>query len=160
MVYVEATVRRGQLVAAARAALAREGVARTSLRVVAAEAGVPLGTLQHVFPSKEQLLRAVIEDVVHEIAEVLRGSARLEEGLEHAIRSGLTTFWSRLVSGHTGLQLMQYELTTYALRTAGQEGLARWQYERYVSVAAEWCQQAAALAGEACAVPFAQLARV
>ena len=71
MPYIEASVRREQLVAAARRALTREGVARTSLRVVAAEAGVPLGTLQYVFPSKEQLLRAVIEDLVDEVAAVL-----------------------------------------------------------------------------------------
>jgi AcrR family transcriptional regulator len=158
--YVESSVRRGQLVAAARRAHARDGVAKTSLRAVAAEAGVPLGTMQYVFPSKEQLLRAVIEDVVQEIAEVLGQSPQLDGGLEHAIREGLTTFWSQLVSGHTGLQLMQYELTTYALRASGQEGLARWQYERYSRVVAEWCQQAAERAGETCAAPFAQLARV
>lgn len=160
MAYIEASVRRGQLIAAARSALARHGVAKTSLRAVAAEAGVPLGTMQYVFPSKEQLLRGVIEDVVHEIAEVLKGSAHLEDGLEHAIREGVTSFWSQLVSGHIGLQLMQYELTTYALRTSGQESLAHWQYERYAGVVAEWCEEAARQAGETCAVPFAQLARV
>ena len=160
MAYVEAAVRRQQLGAAARSALARDGVARTSLRAVAAEAGVPLGTMQYIFPSKERLLRAVIEDVVDEIAEVLKASAELENGLEHAIRQGLTGFWSQLVADRAGLQIMQYELTMYALRAAGQEGLARWQYERYCGVVAEWCQQAAQIAGETCAVPFARLARV
>lgn len=160
MTYVESSVRRRQLVAAARSALARDGVAKTSLRAVAAEAGVPLGTMQYVFPSKEQLLRAVIEDVVEEIADVLNDSASREEGLEHAIRGGMRSFWSALVTDHVGLQLMQYELTTYALREAGQEGLARWQYERYAGVVAEWCQDAAHRAGETCAVPFARLARV
>jgi AcrR family transcriptional regulator len=161
MPYVDASVRHRQLVAAARSALARDGVARTSLRaVVAAEAGVPLGTLQYVFRSKESLLRAVIEDVVDEIARVLKASAELQAGLEHAIRHGLTSFWSHLVTGQTNLQVMQYELTMYALRTAGQESLARWQYERYGSIVAEWCQQAAHNAGETCAVPFGRLARL
>jgi len=160
MTYVESSVRHHQLVTAARAALARAGVARTSLRAVAAEAGVPLGTMQYVFPSKEQLLRAVIEDVVEEIAEVLKESAELEGGLQHAIRHGLTTFWDQLVTDQIGLQIMQYELITYALRTPGQENLARWQYERYTSIVAEWCQQAAHNAGETCAVPFARLARI
>lgn len=160
MAYVEAAVRRPQLIAAARSALARDGVAKTSLRAVAAEAGVPLGTLQHVFPTKELLLRAVIEDVVGEIAEVIRDSAELEQGLAHALRQGITTFWSTLVASHRGLQVMQYELTVYALRTPGQESLARWQYERYASVIAEWCQAAARKAGETCAVPYGQLARV
>lgn len=160
MAHVEAPVRRRQLVAAARSALARDGVARTSLRAVASEAGVPLGTMQYVFPSKEQLLRAVIEDVVDEIAKVLAGSAELHSGLEHAIRQGITSFWDQLVVGHAGLQIMQYELITYALRTPGQESLARWQYERYADVVADWCQQAAHNAGETCAVPFGRLARV
>ncbi|MEV0060869.1 TetR/AcrR family transcriptional regulator [Nocardia sp. NPDC050718] len=160
MVYVEASVRRTQLVSAARSALERHGVAGTSLRAVATEAEVPLGTLQYVFPSKEQLLRAVIEDVVDEIAAVLAETTDLEHGLAHAIRSGFTQFWERLVVDRSGLQLMQYELVTYALRTPGQEALARWQYERYGSVVADWCQQAAHRAGETCAVPFARLARV
>lgn len=160
MPYVEASVRRAQLVGAARTALAREGVAGTSLRAVAAQAGVPLGTLQYVFPTKEKLLQAVIEDVVDEIAEVLRGAAGLDGGLAHAIRDGVRGFWSSLVAGHRGLQLMQYELTTYALRTGGQEHLARWQYERYCRVVAEWCQTAAHRAGETCAVPYGRLARV
>lgn len=159
MPYVEASVRRPQLVAAARSALAREGVARTSLRAVAAEAGVPLGTLQYVFASKEALLQAVIEDVVDEIAAVLKESAELDKGLAHAIRHGLATFWTQLVADRN-LQLMQYELVTYALRTPGQEQLARGQYERYGSIVAEWSQQAAQHAGETCAVPFARLARV
>ncbi|MEO3824801.1 TetR/AcrR family transcriptional regulator [Actinomadura sp. B10D3] len=160
MPYIESSVRRKQLVAAARSVLSREGVARTSLRAVAAEGGVSLGTLQYVFPSKELLLRAVIEDVVDEIAGVLQDSVQVEDGLEHAIRQGLTGFWSRLVAEQTDLQLMQYELTTYARRTPRQEYLARWQYERYAGIVAQWCQEAASNAGEVCAVPFARLARV
>ena len=160
MPYIEASVRREQLVAAARRALTREGVARTSLRVVAAEAGVPLGTLQYVFPSKELLLRAVIEDLVDEVAAVLKAAAELVGGLEHAIRKGLATFWSQLVAEQANLQVIQYELVTYALRTPGMESLARWQYDRYASIVAEWCQEAANKAGETCGVPFARLARV
>ncbi|MFD4725783.1 TetR/AcrR family transcriptional regulator [Streptomyces seoulensis] len=145
---------------AARAVLARDGVGRMSLRAVAAEAGVPLGTMQYVFRSKELLLRAVIDDVIEETAEVFRAAADLDRGLEHAVRRGIAQFWSQLVDGRTDLQVMQYELTNYALRTAGMESLARWQYERYATVVADWCQQAAQRAGETCAVPFAQLGRL
>lgn len=160
MAYVEAAVRRQQMVDAARTTVARDGVTRTSLRAVAAEAGVPLGTMQYAFPTKEQLLRAVIEDVVDEIATVLGSAVDVDRGLAHAIRHGLTSFWSQLVTNQTNLQIMQYELVTYALRTPGQESLARWQYERYGSIVAEWCQRAAQNAGETCDVPFARLARV
>lgn len=160
MAYVEAALRRRQIVTAARSVLAREGVSRATVRAVAAEAGVPLGTMQYVFRSKEELLRAVIEDVVGEISEVLKESAELDDGLEHAIRQGMRGFWSKLVSSRPNLQLMQYELTTYALRAVGHQSLARWQYQRYCSIVAEWCQEAANNASETCAVSFAQLGRV
>ena len=160
MVYVEAAVRRRQLVASARSVLMRDGVARTSLRAIAEEAGIPLGTLQYVFPSKELLLRAVIEDVVEELAALLKEDVELGGGLEGAIRHGVSTFWSGLVAEERNLQLMQYELTTYALRTAGQEDLARWQYEQYCGVVAAWLQEAADNAGETSAVPYTRLARV
>jgi AcrR family transcriptional regulator len=160
MVYVEAAVRRRQLVASARIVLMRDGVARTSLRAIAEEAGIPLGTLQYVFPSKGLLLRAVIEEVVEEIAALLKEDVELGRGLEGAIRHGVSRFWSLLVAEERDLQLMQYELTTYALRTAGQEDLARWQYERYCGVVATWLQEAADNAGETSAVPFGRLARL
>lgn len=88
MPYVESAQRTKEAVAAARIVLMREGVGRTTMRAVAAEAGIPLGTLQYVFPSKQGLLKAVIEDVVDEIAEVLRGAADTKAGLNDAIRRG------------------------------------------------------------------------
>ena len=160
MPYVESALRTRQAVAAARAVLMRDGVGRTTMRAVATEAAIPLGTLQYVFPTKQGLLQAVIEDVVDEIADVLRRSAETEAGLEHAIRGGMRNFWAQLVVDHRGLQLMQYELVTHALRTPGMENLSRWQYERYSEVVADWCREAASRAGESCAVPFDRLARV
>lgn len=160
MVYVEASVRRRQAVAAARAVIAREGVADLTLRGVAAEAGVPLGTMQYAFRSKQELLRAVIEDVVGQISEVLRESARLEGGLAVAMRESLEGFWDQLVAERPGLQLMQYELTTYALRATGHEELARWQYEQYCDIVSDWCRTAIANAGESTTVDCAQLGRL
>ena len=160
MPYVEASVRGKQLVAAAQAVLIRDGVGRLTMRAVAAEAGVLLGTVTYVFRSKEMLLRAVIEDVAAGIAEVLKSSADTGHGLEHAIRDGVQRFWTTLVEDQEGLQIIQYELTIYALRTPGLESMARWQYDRYARIVAAWCQEAASNAGETCAVPFDTLARV
>lgn len=160
MTYVEASVRSRQLVAAAQAVLIRDGVGRLTMRAVAAEAGVLLGTVTYVFPSKEMLLRAVIEDVVAGIAGVLKSSADTGRGLEHAIRDGVRRFWTTLVEDQEGLQIIQYELVIYALRTPGLESMARWQYDRYARIVAAWCQEAASNAGEVCAVPFDTLARV
>ena len=144
MVYVESAVRSRQIVAAARAVITRDGVAGTTVRAVAQEAGIPLGTLQYVFPAKHQLLRAVIEDLVEELADNLMSSVPPGCDVEYAIGHGIRTFWNDLVvSDAEGVQLTQYELTTYALRTAGLEELARWQYERYTDVVAGWLQRAA-----------------
>ena len=160
MPYVEASVRSRQLVAAAEAVLIRDGVGHLTMRSVAKEAGVLLGTVTYVFPSREMLLRAVIEDVAAGIAEVLKSSADTGRGLEHAIRDGAQRFWTTLVEDQEGLQIIQYELTIYALRTPGLESMARWQYDRYARIVAAWCQEAASNAGETCAVPFDTLARV
>ncbi|MEE3852092.1 TetR/AcrR family transcriptional regulator [Gordonia sp. LSe1-13] len=160
MPYVESAVRSRQVVAAARAVMMRAGVGGLTMRAVANEAQIPLGTLQYVYPTKLGLLHAVIEDVVEEIATVLRDSAELDAGLGHAISNGLRNFWSDLVIDHHALQLLQLELVTHALRTPGLEDLPRWQYERYCQVVSDWCAMAAARADEVCAVPYSQLARV
>lgn len=160
MPYVESAVRSKQAVAAARAVLLRDGVGGLTMRAVATEAGIPLGTLQYVFPSKQGLLRTVFEDIVAEIAELLRGSAELDAGLEHAIRVGLRNFWAELVVNHHDLQLVQYELVTHALRTPGLEELPRWQYEQYIEIVANWLEWAATKAKEETAIPFDRLARV
>lgn len=160
MPYIEASERSRRSVAAARAVMARTGVAGTTLRAVAAEAGVPLGTLQYVFPTKEQLLEAVIESVVDEIAVLLDTSLPAEGGLERAIRDGMTTFWATLVTDQVQLQLLHGELLHYSLRRPGQEHVARRQYERYGTVLAEWCARAAAAAHETTAIPFDQLSRL
>jgi len=159
MAYVKASERRRQLVAAARAVLARDGVASTTLRAVASEARVPLGTLHYVFPSKELLLTAVVEDVRGEVSAVFE-AVKTDAGLDHAIAAGLESYWQRLVVDEPSLALMRHELFVYALRTPGLDDLARWQIEGYTRIVAEWCQQAAHNAGETCAVPFDNLARV
>ncbi len=160
MVYVESAVRSRQIVAAARAVITRDGVGGATVRAVASEAGIPLGTLQYVFPTKQQLMRAVIEDLVEEIAGTLRSSAPLDAGLEHALAVGVRSFWNVLVVGAERAQLAQYELTTQALRTAGLQDLARWQYERYTDVVVEWLEQAAVGAGEQSAIGYRRLARL
>jgi AcrR family transcriptional regulator len=159
MAYVKADERRAQLVAAARTVLCRDGVAGTTLRLVAAEAGVSLGTLHYVFPSKEQLITAVVESVRDEVSLVFR-TAETDGGLANAIRHGVENYWQRLVVGQPELALMRHEVFVYALRTPGLERLARWQIEGYARIVAEWCQEAAGNAGETCAVPFDTLGRV
>ncbi|MFD6397462.1 TetR/AcrR family transcriptional regulator [Nocardia sp. NPDC060249] len=160
MVYVKASEREEQIVAAAVAVLSTVGVPATTLRAVAAEAGIPLGTLHYIFPTKDKLLGAVITAVIGDISEALRAQLELDKGVEHALRHGVTSFWEILVADRIGLQIMQYELMTYSLRTEAGGSLAQLQYERYRSVVTEFCEQAAQAAGERCAVGFDTLGRL
>jgi AcrR family transcriptional regulator len=157
--YVKAEERRVQLVAAARVVLCRDGVAGTTLRGVAAEAGVALGTLHYVFPSKEQLITAVVQDIQAEVSAVFL-STEVGSGLEHAIRHGMDNYWQQLVVDQPELALMRHEVFIYALRTPGLERLARWQIEGYARIVSEGCKVAAGNAGEECAVPFDTLGRI
>jgi AcrR family transcriptional regulator len=151
--------RRGQIIAAARTVLARDGVAGITMRSLAAEAGIPLSSLHYAFQSKEQIFRAVLEDVIAEISKDLESYQADGAGLAQTLRLGLRRAFEH--SAHTrDSQLMQYELTTYALRTAGLADLAAWQYEQYCAILAGWCREAATAAGETCAVSFDALARV
>ncbi|OBB96082.1 TetR/AcrR family transcriptional regulator [Mycolicibacterium peregrinum] len=160
MAYVKAAERHEQIVAAAIRVLSDVGVPGTTLRAVAAEAGIPLGTLHYVFPSKDQMLRAVIVAVIDDVVATVHGSLELDQGLAHALRHGVKTFWEALVEGDVGVQVMQYELAMYSVRSEGSEGLARLQYDRYTALVTEFCEQAANAAGERCAVEFATLGRL
>ena len=136
MAYVRASERRRQFVDAARSVLSREGVAGTTLRAVATEAQVSLGTLYYIFPAREQMITAVLEDVREEVSAVFE-AADVGAGLGQAIRHGLESYWKQLVVNDPQLALMRHELFLYALRTPGQEHLARWQIEGYTRIVAQ-----------------------
>lgn len=61
MAYIPTEVRRQQLVEAAMAVIAREGVDGATTRRIAGEAGASLATLHYCFQAKENLLWAVFE---------------------------------------------------------------------------------------------------
>lgn len=159
MVYLKAAEREDQIIAAAVTVLSNVGVAAMTLRAVAAEAGVSLGTVQYIFPAKDQLLHAVITRVIRDISDALRPDLAPGKGVEHVLRQGVTGFWEKLVEDNVGLQIMQYELLAYAVRN-GDHRLAHQQYDSYTSVVADFCEQAARAAGERCAIGFDTLGRL
>ncbi|MEV1291982.1 TetR/AcrR family transcriptional regulator [Pseudonocardia sp. NPDC049635] len=163
MAHVAAVEREKQIVAAAIRVLSRAGVAGATTRAVAAEAGIPLGTLHYVFPSKDRMLEAVVAAATDEVLETVRVGMEPGRGVAHALRHGVSVFWDRLVEGRTGLQIMQFELAMYSARragTAGGDGLARSQFQRYTALLGELCERAAREAGERCAVDADTLGRL
>lgn len=160
MAYIKAAQREEQIVAAAVRVLSTVGVAGTTLRAVAAEAGIALGTMHYVFPSKDKLLRAVITAVTADVSSALQLDLPVDRGVAHVLRASVMNFWSTLVENDIGLQIMQYELAMHSARTEGPGGLARLQYQRYTELVAEFCEEAARIAGERCAVDFGTLGRL
>lgn len=84
--------RRGQIVQAAAAVLARQGYGDTSLKDVAREAGVAPGLLHYYFESKQELLlevvvrmeREVISDWQAAVADIEDPIERIVAALDHA----------------------------------------------------------------------------
>lgn len=160
MGYVKAVEREVQIVDAAVRVLSTVGVLNTTLRAVALEADIPLGTLHYVFPSKDKMLRAVISALIDEVLVTVRSGLELDRGVAHAIRQGVFRFWDTLVEGDIGLQIMQYELAMYSVRSQGSGSLAQLQFERYTALVTDFCEQAAEAAAESCAVDFGTLGRL
>ena len=158
--YVKAAEREAQIVTAAVRVLSTVGVPGTTLRAVAAEAEIPLGTLHYVFPTKDQLLRAVIVAVIDDVLDAVGADTELDRGVAHAIRHGVNSFWDKLVEGAVGLQVMQYELAMYSVRSQESESLTRLQYDRYTALVTDFWAQAAQAADERCAVDFETLGRL
>lgn len=64
--YVRAAEREEQLLEAAKTVLVRDGYQALTLRTVAKEAGIGLSTLQYVFRSRAELVRALVDKVTQD----------------------------------------------------------------------------------------------
>ena len=76
---------RERLVASARELFAESGV-DVSVEEITQHAGVGMGTLYRHFPTKEELIDAVLEDAFAEIIRIARQAAAVEDawaGLTH-----------------------------------------------------------------------------
>ena len=133
MARMSAEERRTALVEAAIRVMTRDGVARATTRAIAGEAEMPLGIFHYAFRSKHELLVRVIQ----EIAKQSKGdidAAVLDKPdlqLEELATAGLMAYFDHVVA-HPKEHLLTYELTQFALRTEGFEGVAEEQYSYYL----------------------------
>ncbi|GAA4663686.1 TetR/AcrR family transcriptional regulator [Frondihabitans cladoniiphilus] len=160
MAYVKTEVRSQQFVEAARRVAERDGVAKLTLRSVASEAGASLGILHYTFPSKEELLASLLQDVIDEATFAFRDNAADPKDLAATIRAGLGSFWNGVIQSRDQLQTMQYELTTHALRTEGLRPLAREQYEQYSGLLRSWLVDVLAASARTSQTPVDVVSRV
>jgi len=87
--------RREAIVAAARALTAGGGMAAVQIAPVAARAGIAAGTVYRYFPSKTELVAAVVTAVSERELAVLRAAADAAPGPLSALAAAVTTFAAR-----------------------------------------------------------------
>ncbi len=150
--------RRADILAATLRVIAREGLAETTTRKIAAEAEVNQATLRYYFGSKDELLFAVLQEMMHMTGEVVQAGISSSNELNKAIAESIRAFWQH-VEEAPELQVMQYELTLYALRHPESAWLAKQQYDGYSALVETLLAQNFATAGQPCAISFAELAR-
>jgi AcrR family transcriptional regulator len=138
--------------------LARDGLARATTRAIAAEASINQATLLYYAGSKDALLMAVLREMMRATRALARAAIPDGVGPREAIRQCVTAFWEH-VEAAPELEVMQYELTLYALRHGDAAWLAREQYAGYGAVVEDLLRDTYIAAGETCALPFDALAR-
>jgi AcrR family transcriptional regulator len=85
---------RERLVSSARELFAQKGI-EVSVEEITQHAGVGMGTLYRHFPTKDELIDAVLEDAFAEIVEIARDAAETEDAW-----AGLTGFFERILALH------------------------------------------------------------
>jgi AcrR family transcriptional regulator len=150
--------RRTQIIEATVRVLARDGIAGTTTRKIAAEAEVNQATLRYYFGSKDDLLLAVLQEMMNITREIVQTGIATGGELREVIAESIKVFWTH-VEEAPELQIMQYELTLYALRNPESAWLAKQQYAGYSALVETLFQQHFTLADKTCAIPFAELAR-
>src|SRR5260370_41065600 len=153
-----AEVRRADILAAAIRVLSHEGINDATTRKIAAAAGINQATLLYHVGSKDELLLAVLREMMRLTGEIVRRVLTAGLSPRAAIRHSITAFWEH-VETTPELQVMQYELTLYALRHGGSAWLAREQYAGDGAVVEELRRETFTHAGAPCALPFPSLAR-
>lgn len=71
-----------RIILAALRLFSQEGYSATSMRAIAREAGISLGLTYNYFSSKEQLLRAIVQQCLEEIVQSMQAGAQEELSLE------------------------------------------------------------------------------
>jgi AcrR family transcriptional regulator len=122
---------REKLIEGAIRVLAAEGVSGTTTRKIADAAGVRLASLHYHFKDKDTLLFEVLKKVTLDLEKFLEEEVGRAADINESIKELIAALW-RLVNKTRDLQIVQYEMTMYAIRRENTAWLAQKQYEGYV----------------------------
>jgi AcrR family transcriptional regulator len=117
MAHTSARDRRPQLVTAAIAVMTRDGVPAATTRAIAAELGIGQAMVHYVFGTKDELYRAVIEELTIEVAEQVRsGELSTQPSFRAAVLAFARDLWRSVVEQPATHQLLT-ELVVLGLRS-------------------------------------------
>ena len=160
MARMSAAERRAALARAALVVVDRDGVHAATTRAIVAEAQMPLGSFHYAVPSRDELLRDVVELVVADEGDAaLAGLLADAVDPRDAIRRTLAAYLDH-VRAAPGREQAMFELTQYALRSAELSDLPGEQYARYHALAAEVLAAAETHLGIRWTIPVTELARL
>jgi AcrR family transcriptional regulator len=158
MAHVSAAERRPQLIKAAIDLMTREGVAAGSTRAIAAELGVAQATVHYTFGTKEDLYRAVMEQLTHDLIAQVERAAPSDAGFEETVAALAAALWQTLREQPTTHQLLT-ELSMLALRTPRLQEALEGHYSEVTAVTTKLVTEAAERTGHRLAQPAETLAR-
>jgi AcrR family transcriptional regulator len=158
MAHVSAAERRPQLIKAAIDLMTREGVAAGSTRAIAAELGVAQATVHYTFGTKEDLYRAVMEQVTDNLVAQVERAAPTDASFEESIVTLAEAFWRTVIEQPEAHQLLT-ELSMLALRTPHLKEALHSHYSQVLAVTAKLISEAAERTGHQLAQPAETIAR-
>lgn len=157
MTHMPVSERRSRLLAAAFAVIARAGVSGATTRAIVEEAGMKLASFHYAFESREELLSALVNEVVETQEMVLEVATAADGSLAGTLEQGLLRFFDQ-VRQDPDRERAMFELTQYAMRSPAMEGFAGRQYERYRHLAVQSLEEAASRTGCRFTRPLDELA--
>ena len=158
MAHVSAAERRPQLIKAAIALMAREGVAAGSTRAIATELGVAQATVHYTFGTKEELYRAVMEQLTHDLIDQVTQAAPMDASFEETIVTLAEALWRTVLEQPASHQLLT-ELSMFALRTPHLKEALQSHYSEVLAVTTRLVDQAAERTGHRLGQPAETIAR-
>ncbi|MER5935777.1 TetR/AcrR family transcriptional regulator [Streptomyces sp. NPDC001928] len=158
MAHVSAAERRPQLIKAAIDLMTREGVAAGSTRAIAAELGVAQATVHYTFGTKEDLYRAVMEQLTQDLVTQVEQAAPTDAGFEDTIGTLAEALWHTVLEQPASYQLLT-ELSMFALRTPHLQEALQGHHRGISAVTAKLISEAAERTGHQLAQPAETIAR-
>lgn len=158
MAHVSAAERRPQLIKAAIDLMSREGVAAGSTRAIAAELGVAQATVHYTFGTKEELYRAVMEQLTQDLVAQVEQAAPTDASFEDTIVTLAEALWRTVLEQPASYQLLT-ELSMFALRTPHLQEALHSHHRDISAVTAKLISEAAERTGHQLAQPAETIAR-